>query len=392
MTRLTSIAAMAASLATIITLAAPASAQSQADLASNLNDEGKELMYAGKYAEASAKFRDAVARVPEPKYFFNLCTSNFQQGKFDEAITACNAADKHSPTPELAAKITKLTDRIKQEAKAQNIELHPTGGGGGDQNLPPDGTTPDPTNPPDPTHPNVGNPNVATSNPPSGYTPAVGRPPAQGLFVATTADNKYTWTLGVDLFGGGGKIGRADYYGSSAGGLRFKGDYLLNAAQRFGAQGYFQIQHFGQGEMQSAGVATLDVFDLGIAAYKHLCPRSSPRLCLTPLAGVQLALMSPAGENDSAGSQVFNYAALGGRLEMGLQYGIGKRMEHVLGVQLGVNVYSPVFSGPSENPLDDMASIEEVGLDKGGAAVYVGFGYTYRFNTPLGSSPFVTLE
>jgi tetratricopeptide (TPR) repeat protein len=390
MRTLSSIAAMSASFATIITLAQPASAQSQADLASKLNDEGKELMYAGKYAEASAKFRDAVARVPEPKYFFNLCTSNFQQGKFDEAITACNAADKHSPTPELGTKISKLTERIKQEAKTQNIELHPTGGGGGDQNLPPDGMNPDPNHlPPDPNNPN---PNVTNTNPQPNYTPAVGRPPAQGLFVATTADNKYTWTLGIDLFGGGGKIGRDNFYGSSSGGFRIKGDYLLNAAQRVGAQGYFQISHFGQGDMQSSLVSTLDVFDLGIAAYKHLCPRSSPRLCLTPLAGVQLALMSPAGENDSTGSQVFNYAALGGRLEIGLQYGIGRRMEHVLGVQLGVNVYSPVFSGPSEDPASDMLSIEQAGLDKGGAAAYVGFGYTYRFNTPLGSSPFVTLE
>ena len=94
MTRLTSIAATAASLVCAVTLTA--SAQSQAEIASKLNDEGKALMYDGKYAEASAKFRDAGARVPEPKYFFHLCMSNYQQGKFDEAITACNAADKHS--------------------------------------------------------------------------------------------------------------------------------------------------------------------------------------------------------------------------------------------------------------------------------------------------------
>jgi hypothetical protein len=34
----------------------------------------------------------------------------------------------------------------------------------------------------------------------------------------------------------------------------------------------------------------------------------------------------------------------------------------------------------------------EAGLDKGGVLAYLGLGYTYRFNTPLGSSPFVTLE
>jgi len=56
MTRLPQIAATAASL---VLCAMPAFAQ-QAELAAKLNDEGKQLMYAQKYAEASAKFRDEV--------------------------------------------------------------------------------------------------------------------------------------------------------------------------------------------------------------------------------------------------------------------------------------------------------------------------------------------
>jgi len=40
----------------------------------------------------------------------------------------------------------------------------------------------------------------------------------------------------------------------------------------------------------------------------------------------------------------------------------------------------------------DELSIAEVGLNQGGATGYLGLGYTYRFNTPLGSSPFVILE
>src|SRR5215213_2104061 len=104
MTRLTSIAALAA-----LVSAAPAFAQSQADVAAKLNEEGKELMYAGKYPEASAKFREAVARVPEPKYFFNLCTSRFQEGKFGEALTACNAADK-SGDDKLKSKVAKMVE------------------------------------------------------------------------------------------------------------------------------------------------------------------------------------------------------------------------------------------------------------------------------------------
>lgn len=373
MTRFTSIAtAVAASLA----LSSSAFAQGQADLAAKLNEEGKELLFNGHAAEASAKFRDAVARVPEAKYFVNLCTSLAEEGKYDEALTACNAVEKNNPTQKQRDNADKLIGAIKDEAKKQNLELHPTGGGGGNPNLPPDPNQP----PPDPNNPN--NP------PPPNYTPAVGRAPSVSFVRAQPPQmNKYTWTLGIDLFAGGGTIGQKDYYGNSETGFRVKGDYLLNPASGLGAQAYMGIGHFGQGDMQTSDVYTLDVFDIGLAAYKHLCDGSS-RMCITPLAGLQLALMSPAGESDGYGSQVFNYSALGARLEVALTYGLGNRGEHQLSVALGVNAYSAVFS----ESMDALATAEDVGLDKGGAAGYLSIGYTYRFNTPLGSSPFVTLE
>lgn len=382
MTRLTYVATFVVAMAA----AAPAFAQ-QAELAEKLNDDGKELLFAGKFAEATAKFRDAVARVPEPKYFINLCASLYSEGKFDEAMTACNAVAKNNPTPEQTAKTDKMVGRIKDEAAKQHVELHPmgVGGGGGDQNL---GTNPGPPGPngnptgtpPDPN----GNPTGAPPPPP--YTPAVGRPPTQAVWAAGPAENnKYTWTLGIDLFAGGGTIGQKDVYGNSATGFRIKGDYLLNAASGVGAQGYITESHYGQGDMQVGGYYTLDIVDVGIAAYKHLCSGSS-RLCFTPLAGVQLALMSPNGESDGEGSQLFNYSALGARLELAMQYALGSRMEHVISAGIGTNLYSKVFSESMDVPA------EEVGLDKGGAAGYFSIGYTYRFNTPLGSSPFVTLE
>jgi len=371
----------ATAFAATLGLASSAHAQ-QAELAEKLNDEGKELLYQQKFPEAIEKFRQAVARVPEPRYFANLCGALFQVGKFDEAMTACNSVEKNNPTPKTKANADKLIAEINAEAEKQHITLHPAGGGGGDSNLPP----------PDPNNPN--NPPPDPNNPPPNptYTPAVGRPPSQNLFAAAPVQNKYTWTLGVDLYGGGGRIGNkfsdgSDIYGNSAGGFRIKSDYLLDAASRIGAQGYFQLTHFGQGDMQVGGNYTLDVFDVGVAAYKHICAPTS-RLCITPLAGVQLALMSPAGEDDGAGSQVFNYSALGARLEVGFQYSLGYRMEHVLSFGVGANIYSAVFS----ESMDANYSAEEVGLDKGGAVGYISVGYTYRFNTPLGSSPFVTLE
>jgi hypothetical protein len=383
-------------LATLIALgfAVPAHAQQVAALASDLNkkgwslvisgaidqEQGKDLKKKGKseeanskfhsasqqFEEASAKFRDAIAYVPDPEYFLHLCASLFYQGKFDEALTACNAVANYHPTPEQQAQTKDLIGIVKDQAAAQNIELYPTGtgGGGGAQDISPDTTGSNGGPPP----------------PPPGY--AAGLPPQQSLFVAAPQENKYTWTFGVDLFGGGGQIGQKNVYGNTAMGFRVKGDYLLNPASRFGAQVYLGITQFDKGSMQAASVSTLGVFDAGIAAYKHLCSPTS-RLCITPLAGVQIAMMSPAGESDGYGSQVFNYTALGGRAELSAQYGFGSRMEHVLSFGVGANLYTSVFSVAQGANWTK----EEAGLDKGGFAGYLTIGYTHRFNTPVGNSP-----
>jgi len=362
---------------------ATAYAESQADIASKLNDEGKDAMYAQNFAQASAKFREAVARVPEPKYFFNLCTSLFQEGKFDEAITACNAVGNNKPIPELQAKTDKLVGRIKDEAKTQGLELHPAGGGGGNpdtgNNPPPDGNG---NPPPD------GNGNPPPNN---GQPPTVGRAPTQGVFMATKPDNHYTWSLGVDLLGGGGKIGQADYYGSVFGGVRIKADYVLSSLNRIGAQGYIQFSQFGSGSQAgTANLGTLAVIDTGVAAYKHLCMAGIESLCLTPLLGLQVAAMAPShdpGSTDGAGTTFYNYVALGARAELNAEFAFGLRQEHVIGAMVGINAYTKVLSGPSYDP-EGMG----VGLDAGGAALYVGVGYAYRFNTPLGGAAFVSLE
>lgn len=382
-------------IALVLGASAVVYAQAQADIANRLNDEGKAAMYKNDYATAIQKFRDAVARVPEPKYFNNLCTALFQDGQFDDAITACNAvlAEKSGATPEQRDKAQKLVTRITEEAKAQGKPLKGTGGGGGPGD--PNDCANHPENPgcsavtpPPPTGQCTTNPSdpACTRPQPPPPQPVRYRPPTQNITVATKPDNHYTWTLGADLFAGGGNMGQDGFYGSNGNGFRIKSDYMLNQASRVGAQGYIGLTHFNAGSMDSPFVDTLDIFDLGIAAYKHLCPRGS-RLCITPLAGIQLALMSPAGEMDASGSQVFNYAAIGARLELGLEYAFGYRQEHVLTITGGATGYSAAFSDPS-----DGFTREEVGLDKGGAIGYLGIGYMYRFNTPLGSSPFVTLE
>lgn len=380
MARLTSIFVLAASL-----FAATAYAESQAEIASRENEEGKQLMFENKYAEASAKFASAHARSAEPKYFFNHCTSLFWEGKYGEAVTACNAADKNADDA-LKKKIAALVEKIQVEAKKQNIDLQPAGGGGGPGDMPPNGGEQPPPNGGDPNQP----PNGGQPPPMNGAGPsmAVGRPPSVGLFSAGRPENKYTWSIGLDIFGGGGRVGRDGYFGTSSGGARFKADYLLNPKQRLGTQAYFQLSSFGEGdEMAATGAYNLSIFDIGVAGFKHFCgPRS--RLCITPLAGIQLAMLSPGDQTNSTGDTVFNYASLGFRFEAALQYMLGSRYEHVIGIQAGLNIYTKAFS----EPMDGGPTAADWGLDRGGRAGYFGVGYTYRFNTPFGSAPFVTLE
>ncbi len=370
---------------------AVAYAESQADIASKLNDEGKDAMYAQNFAQASAKFREAVARVPEPKYFFNLCTSLFQEGKFDEAVTACNAVGNNKPAPDLQAKTDKLVGRIKEEAKNQGLELHAAGGGGGATDVPPVDTNGQPIQPPvdgnGQPQPLVGNQPTAT------VTPTVGRAPTQGVFMAVKPDHHYTWSMGADILGGGGQIGQSGVYGKAFGGIRLKGDFVLNSPLRIGAQGYIQFSQFTAGANELANettVASLSVIDVGLAAYKHFCAAGIESLCLTPLLGVQVALMAPSldpGSTDGEGTTFYNYTAAGARAELNAEFAFGRRQEHVIGAMVGINAYTKVLSGPSYDTTGAM-----VGLDTGGAAFYIGLGYAYRFNTPLGGAAFVTLE
>ena len=174
-------------------------AETQAEIAARENEDGKTLMFAGNYAEASLKFQSAVARVPEPKYFFNLCTSRFQEGKFGEALTACNAADKNADE-KLKDKTAKMIAKIREEANKQGIDLQPQGGGASPGDTPPVG---DPTQPPvtDPNNPN-GQPGGPTGPGPAGQPPegyAVGRPPTVGLFQAQPVENKYYSRYGYAL-------------------------------------------------------------------------------------------------------------------------------------------------------------------------------------------------
>src|SRR5437762_9317683 len=59
----------------IAAAATSASSGSQVTIAANVNGEGVAAFSANNFGVASAKFIEAVARVPEPAYFFNVCLS-----------------------------------------------------------------------------------------------------------------------------------------------------------------------------------------------------------------------------------------------------------------------------------------------------------------------------
>lgn len=96
----------------------------QAEIAARSADEGQALFAQGKYAEASSRYQDAVARVPEARYFYGLAQSKFREGKLSEALTACNAAEKVGANAALAVKIRELRTTITAEAKKQDIKLN----------------------------------------------------------------------------------------------------------------------------------------------------------------------------------------------------------------------------------------------------------------------------
>lgn len=101
----------------------PAKTKTQAEIAEQRNWDGTQLYAKKKYGEATQAFREAVARVPEGRYFYNLCASMFNEGKFSEALTACNAVSKTEPTKQIQKMADDLTVIIKDEAKAQGLEL-----------------------------------------------------------------------------------------------------------------------------------------------------------------------------------------------------------------------------------------------------------------------------
>lgn len=409
--------------------ASKARAETPAQIAERENDEGKQFMLAEKYKEASAKFRSAANWSPQPKYYLNLCKSIYQEGVFGEAIVQCQTAKKLSFDPKFQARVAETEAKIRAEAAAGHVSLEPQNDSGtgktelsatgtaatGTATTGTDtigattsgadtsgGTTSGGSRSGNERSGNAGNAgtrggnrtgNVAiqtgaedTSGPEQSIRApryAVGKPKED--FASAQPQHLYAWSLGLDLFGGRGAMGRSDAYGNAVVGLRIKADHMLNPNAKFGSQIYFQASGFnsGTGTTQSGSKIdqSLQIIDFGGALFKHFC---WTHLCLTPLGGVELALMNP-GSKASNNSQLFNYVGFGGRLELALSYAFGGRFEHVLSAAFDFNAYTKALSEPQ-----DGLSAQVWGLDRGGTVGSLGLGYTYRFTSAR--SPFLSLD
>ncbi|MEZ4367427.1 MAG: hypothetical protein R2939_14305, partial [Kofleriaceae bacterium] len=131
-----------------------AAAESNAERADALNEEGKALMKDKRYEEATDRFLQAVNLSPEGRLYFNLCAAFYQQGLFYDAVQACEAVPGNGADAALTDKAAKLLGAVKAEADRQGIDLTPPPVDPGDPIDPGDPTDPgDPSNPGDPTKP-----------------------------------------------------------------------------------------------------------------------------------------------------------------------------------------------------------------------------------------------
>ncbi len=377
--------------AAVSLFAAPALAQSPAKQADTLNEQGKALSRAKKYDEASDKFRKAIVLSPEGRFYLNLCMSLYQAGKIGEANTACRAVKDHGATGQQIGQAQTIIDQFiapkMREAGIDPETGNPIGGnpdtGNPDTGNPdtgnPDTGNPDTGNPdtgnPDTGNPDTGNPN--TGNPNTGNTGnnlTVAPPPSLFDQVAAKPAHEYTWSLGAQLLGINARVGRQDDWNGGTGGLRLVSDYALSRNRQFGAQGH--LTFFGVSGNEDVGnMESITAFDLGASVYKEVC---KGRACVKPLIGAQVGLYSVDQDNQ--------FAVLGVRAELGLEYALGKRYENVVTLALGFNGFLPAQE--SDNGADPAA----FGLDRTSSNVYFGLGYTRRFNTPLGSSPMFSMQ
>jgi hypothetical protein len=377
MTRLGAfLAACALTLTALVGVSQLALADDRAD---KLFEQAGQAMFADppQYEKAIDLYKQAIVLSPEARFYFNLCIAYYSIGEFGVALQSCDAVDELNPDSALVTKNDKLTkqveDQIRAMGKDPEVLRHGegtgdgsgtgtgTGGGGGDLEGSGTGTG----NPVEPVEP-------VDTNEFKGVAPP-------NLFQAIPASHDYVWSAGGELYGLGGNFSRNGTYGGGGAGFRLHADYIIHKPRKIGLQGYVGFNSIGEGDGFS-NQDSLSVVEFGLAAYSHVWCQGA--LCVTPLAGVEIAGFQPTMIEDN---QV-RFVALGLRGEVGISYALGSGYEHVISFNPGLNFFLPTGGDYEGAPPSDYD------LEGSHAAVYFGFGYTHRFNTPFGQAPFVTLE
>ena len=148
---------------------------------------------------------------------------------------------------------------------------------------------------------------------------------------------------------------------------------MLAPSKKVGAEFYLDLLTIGEADQ----LASLTVFDIGAGLYKHFC---KARLCLTPMAAAHIVGYNPSNADTSTA-----YVSLGVRPQISLGYAVGKRYEHLISLNLGVDLDLKPFGSYTTDP-------STYYIDEGGSMVMFSLGYQYRFNTPFGQSPFFSLQ
>lgn len=351
-----------------------------AQRAEALNERGKQLFTESKdYAAAAAKFREAIVLDPQPKYYVNLCFALHLVGNNREALSNCAIAEKNGDG-EVVEKAQKLSSVIRERMaeSGQSAGTGQTDPGGSPGGEPPSG---DPNNgastgnelnggmtgpgPGGPTGPGNGQPGTGGTTP-GYYSPFINAP---------TKPGDYMWSVGAELglFRNLG-LGNDDAYAPEGGSLRAYANFMFGGT--FGGQAYLDYATLqGNGGDNDP----LQIFDVGAGVFTHY--KLGGNFYLTPLVGAHIAMLQPDPENSTA------LVTLGGRAELGIDWLLGTRGEHVIHIKpVAFNVYA---GAQSSDP--DLMS-PDYGLDEPGGAYTLTVGYSYRFATPFGSSPLITLE
>ncbi|MBI4510698.1 MAG: tetratricopeptide repeat protein [Deltaproteobacteria bacterium] len=368
----------------------PALAQSSAaEEANALNEEGKKLYKDEDYTAAAEKFRQAIAKSPEARFYFNLCVAHEKQGDFDKALEACDHVYGHDPSSELKAKTGERARDIRAKKKRRDEQAGDSAGttasasgqsGQASSGAPGSGPGPGAGNGSSPsgyTNPSSG----GWGTPPSSQGTATGRggqgTGSPGTYMPGTYTPQITRRIepGLDYLNGFGfELGSLGNKGIGGDNFKDRGvsvrlyyDRLVFPERKLGARTSIDIDALATGQDEIEGVTqqNLSIVDLGIGLFYHQKLMNS--VYLTPHVGMLLSVQQPESLENEEG-----FLTAGGRFELAWQFLLAPR--HVLTLTLpSIKGYLPVAGKANGIPA------KYYDLDRGSASVTVSLGYTYRW-------------